>query len=417
MADKPSAKTLYWPQLDGLRTLAFLLVYLSHLPAFPVFNLPGLQFGVTFINYSMQWGWIGVEIFFVLSAFLITTLLFKERERFEAVSFKAFFTRRVLRIWPLYFAFILLSFLILPAFGFIDFSFGSPTWQAMARACLLPYLLFLANFCFIAPAAFNIPVYTMIPWSVAMEEQFYIVWGAVLARVKNRSTLWLIVLTAFPCGVFIRWAIQVNAWSHRAYYYNTLSHLDAILVGIAVSLLMTSHAHRIQTWVRHWGGLLFGASLLFYVYLVLFVPPIQNNHVSIVYHFSLIAVFCGLFLLSVLYWPPAARFFALSPLVRFGRITYGAYIFHLLALVLAAQVTAWAFPQVHPLLAWLFIAVFGLMLTGLMSLVSWHLLEKRFYNARYRFARVPSGFGVQGAADSKSGLEDDNREVKALESC
>jgi peptidoglycan/LPS O-acetylase OafA/YrhL len=400
--DGASTEKLYWPQLDGFRTLAFLMVYLSHLPALPIPGEgapPGLGFVMAFAHYGMQWGWIGVEMFFALSAFLITTLLLKERERFQAVSFKAFFTRRVLRIWPLYFGFIILSFFILPGVGFINFPLGSPPWLGMVQACLLPYLLFLANFCFTSPAAPVMPVYTMIPWSVAMEEQFYITWGAILARVKRLSTLWLIVFTALPCSILVRWSIQANSQSHKAYYYNTFSHLDAILVGIAIALLSATHAEQLRIWARRYGVVLFVAPILFYIYLILLVPRIQENDVSMVYYFSLIAVSSGAFLASVLYWPPAIRFFSLAPLARFGRITYGTYMFHLLALILASQLTSVLLPSGDPLLSWLSIAVLGLLLTWLISLASWHFLEKRFYEKRYRFVRVPSGFGVRENSD------------------
>ena len=97
-----TAEKLYWPQLDGLRTLAFSLVFLSHLQSplsFIADETSALACLFKPFELLMAWGWIGVELFFVLSAFLITTLLLKEREKYQSVSFKLFFKRRILRIW------------------------------------------------------------------------------------------------------------------------------------------------------------------------------------------------------------------------------------------------------------------------------------------------------------------------------
>src|ERR1700677_4866620 len=91
------AKVVYWPELDGLRALAFLLVFLSHCP--PCASGPFLSV----VNNYCAWGWVGVDLFFVLSGFLITYLLIKEKFSFGSISIVNFYKRRALRIWPLYF--------------------------------------------------------------------------------------------------------------------------------------------------------------------------------------------------------------------------------------------------------------------------------------------------------------------------
>jgi peptidoglycan/LPS O-acetylase OafA/YrhL len=195
----------------------------------------------------------------------------------------------------------------------------------------------------------------------------------------------------------LRWSIQFTAGSYDPYYYNTLSHLDAILTGIAAALLLFQKRATLERLLQKWGGLFFILPAAFYVYLILFVPKIQENDASIVFHFSFIAVASAMFLLAVLFWPPASRFFSQAWLVRFGQLTYGTYMFHLLGIMLASKFCLLFFKNSPLLMAWLALAVTGLFFTWLLSFASWHFLEKRFYKKRYQFARVPSGFGAQKA--------------------
>lgn len=391
--DSPRSDKLYWPQLDGLRALAFLLVFINHLPPLPMdVHHPPIGWGMVALvlfGLARVWGWIGVEVFFVLSAFLITSILLRERERCGDVSFRRFFIRRMLRIWPLYYLMGLLAFLVFPLLGYQAPLLGSPSWQEMMRAHALPYLLFLFNFSL--PTSLPL-TFIVIAWSVTMEEQFYIVWGWCMARFKKRSALYLIAGIALAVGYLARQHLQAQSADHLVFYYNTLSHLDPIVMGIVLALLMQSGRLQPES-LRAYGWLLFALPVLFYIYLMFLEPSVYANQPSIVPVFSFIALFAGMLLLSLFAWEPARRFFSSPLITHMGRLTYGTYFLHVLAIEI---VTPWAKALFqgsgHIYQAWLLGAAVSLLLTFLLALVSWHLLEKHFYRMRHRFASVQSGF-------------------------
>ena len=153
----------YIPELDVLRFFAFLAVFIMHVCA-------GL--GATSIFLSM--GRFGVDLFFTLSAFLITELLLREKERCGALNVQAFYVRRILRIWPLYFAF-LAGALALRALGGV--ASISPTY-------LIAFAFFVGNFaqCWLPsqPSPGIGPL-----WSVSIEEQFYLTWPVILRPLSR----------------------------------------------------------------------------------------------------------------------------------------------------------------------------------------------------------------------------------------
>src|SRR5207248_1231599 len=144
------------PQLDGIRGVAILVVILHNSGRFPRL----------FAN-----GWMGVDLFFVLSGFLITGILLDTKE--SESYFKNFYARRCLRIWPLYYSLLLFMFVLVPLLrpseAHIIFEKSSPWWA---------YPLFLQNF--LIPISTNAAGPLAITWSLAIEEQFYLVWAVVV---------------------------------------------------------------------------------------------------------------------------------------------------------------------------------------------------------------------------------------------
>ena len=112
----PSKPRFYVPQLDGLRFVAFLLVFVHHGP-----HLSALFAAVPFIARALEFlehfGWFGVDLFLVLSAYLITSLLLIEYARHHDISLRGFYLRRILRIWPLYYLMTCIGFFLLPWLG------------------------------------------------------------------------------------------------------------------------------------------------------------------------------------------------------------------------------------------------------------------------------------------------------------
>ncbi|UOG75154.1 acyltransferase [Hymenobacter tibetensis] len=168
-ATSPQLKT-YFPNLDGLRTLACLGVYMFHslISIVPQGNVTSPVF-----NVFMR-GTLGVNFFFVLSGFLITHLLLEEEQRHGQIHLLAFYRRRILRIWPVFYACIVYGFVVFPLLMRL---LGLPYQE---RASLGLHVAFLGNLDSVwqgmQPTSHSLAVL----WSVAVEEQFYLVWPVLL---------------------------------------------------------------------------------------------------------------------------------------------------------------------------------------------------------------------------------------------
>lgn len=207
---------LYRPELDALRFFAFLCVFASHiLPSKAVFlrlHIPGFEV----LQSIFSCGMYGVPLFFLLSAFLITSLLLLERNATGDVNLSAFYIRRILRIWPLYFLVI----------GIAAF-FGLP------RIYILGYSLLIGNWVIIRygwPVSFAVAL-----WSISIEEQFYLLWPCFAkwcSRKSLLSTAAVLVLTANVARIVLRHVPDTQLWP------NTLAHLDSLGFGILCALLL-----------------------------------------------------------------------------------------------------------------------------------------------------------------------------------
>ena len=113
---------------------------------------------------------------------------------------------------------------------------------------------------------------------------------------------------------------------------------------------------------------------------------------------TLITAACASFLIAILFWQPAAKLFSHPYLIAVGKISYGMYLFHVLMITISAQLATQLFPQVptqFELCLWLFYVGLAFVLTLITATASWHLLEKRFYLKRLKYAKIPSGFAAK----------------------
>jgi peptidoglycan/LPS O-acetylase OafA/YrhL len=371
---RKDGQVFYHPELDVLRFLAFLAVFMHHaLPREAALYLnKGLPPAITqFILAAKEAGAYGVDLFFVLSAYLITELLLREHAQRGSFSISAFYVRRALRIWPLYFVFLALTVFVVPEILPRD-QFGT--------IYIVSFLLFFGNW---VCAANGLPHSVASPlWSISVEEQFYLAWPPLLRvvgieRIKHLAIAMLIV------ALSTRAVLAANAVEHPAVWCNTIARLDSIALGAILAVALRGRAPQMKTVVR---VLLGGAALAMFL---LVAKYLGQDGPSSVITYTATALASVMLLLAAL--QTDARFLrmpAFSWLVYLGRISYGLYVVHLLALALVPKF----------LIIYLGIPLgFGgrvllsLLLTVLLAAISYKWLEQPFLRLKRRFSKVTTG--------------------------
>jgi peptidoglycan/LPS O-acetylase OafA/YrhL len=228
------------PSLDGLRAVAILLVVPHNLNLIAVF--PG---GTHLFVAAVHRGWIGVQLFFVLSGFLITGILLDARDAPD--YYRSFFVRRVLRIFPLYYATLLVLFVLLPAAGF---SFRRDPMVEFS------YWAYFSNW--YGPFHQG-PEAVSHFWSLAIEEQFYLLWPFAIHR---RSAAWVmrVCLAIAAASLALRVAMLAAGAPVEAIYQFLVTRMDALALGGAAAA-----AFRIPStasWMSNRRRRILGASLL-----------------------------------------------------------------------------------------------------------------------------------------------------------
>lgn len=217
------AKHAHLPALDGVRGLAILLV-LAH-------NLQFLDepHGIiaNVLGHALDAGWIGVQLFFVLSGLLITGILLDSRT--SASYYRGFYARRSLRIFPLYYAVLFVVFVALPLVGHV------PANVAAERPHQLWLWLYVSNWT--APYGLSGQAFPHF-WSLSVEEQFYLVWPFLIRRCKSvESALRLCIVVAIV-GLVGRCALLAAGFSSEALYQFTIGRIDALALGGAGAALL-----------------------------------------------------------------------------------------------------------------------------------------------------------------------------------
>jgi peptidoglycan/LPS O-acetylase OafA/YrhL len=217
-------KTSRSPELDGLRGLAILAVVVFHVCA--DIGTRHLPLGLTILKKVEQLGWTGVDLFFVLSGFLITGILLEAKEATN--YFKVFYMRRALRILPIYYAFVIFIFVT----SGTHYPFSSKVW-------------FLLNISNLVTAFYPFLIGPLTHfWTLAVEEQFYLLWPTVIRYAKTR-TLIFVCFGGIASSILLR-SLPITQ-SHNSVYDNfiyrwTPFRLDGLLMGAVVAI---AYAHRI----------------------------------------------------------------------------------------------------------------------------------------------------------------------------
>lgn len=375
-----SSGRFYRPELDALRFFAFFSVFLEHAVRYwiPSANAERSIFG-PLLETVRDTGEFGLCLFFLLSAYLITELLLREERRTGTVHLKAFYTRRILRIWPLYFAMV--------GFGYV-LSLVRPAYPwGLGR--LISYLLLVGNLYTARYGQAENPAGPL--WSISLEEQFYLLWPSVAKhgpRALRVVSVALVIVSFLAIYVLLDHGVSrdVGVWC------NSLVQFLYFGVGALIALRLQGRMPDLRAGVRvsaFLGGiaLWFAGDLCFHVAEPGTGPPWRT-----MLGYGVVASGCVLLVTGVLGAP--SNWFP-SALVYLGKISYGLYVFHLLALTVSYSIV-WRFTHgltsASPLPGALGLVhvPLALALTIILAMTSYRFFETPFLKIKERFTFVQS---------------------------
>lgn len=379
---------VYFKNLDGLRFIAAFLVILHHAQYFK----SNSQFILSskFATYFEHTGKMGVNLFFVLSGFLISFLLMKEKKVTDTIHLKKFYIRRILRIWPLYFAYGI-AVTLLSGLFFHDIGASATVGSKDLVYNIIFLLLFAVNIQFVTIG--HNPGMVEIIWSVCLEEQFYLVWPLILKRYAKSIKILIIslLLTGLASKLILSLAVSVF---HLGTEYKLLFNYVML-------------PNKVELFAAGMGGayLYFHKEKLKSLFDFIQIIPVQIVIVCL----SILYTFTDLYLkgefsyylsdyaaciiygsLVLLIVQPRCFIHLEYPILKtLGKISYGIYLFHPpichLSLILMTKVikvpnSFMAYDIIYPLLA--------SFATCLLAYLSYEWFEKRFLKMKTKYAVI-----------------------------
>lgn len=385
----PAVKNERIPELDGLRGLAILLVLICHYIAGA--SHPPLGFVADHLITVLDLGWSGVDLFFVLSGFLIGGILLSSRN--SPNYFRTFYLRRIHRILPVYYSWILLYIVVV---SICAYSSLRPVVMTPPGAILVPqdlavvpkYLLFLQNILY-WPRPFEWQWF-VVTWSLAVEEQFYLLAPPLIRWVSQRILLVILGFTLIAAPV-LRYVTFV--YFPQLDYFSQFAmpcRADALGLGILAAIAWRSDS--IRSYLQGHPGLLQRTTVYLGVGVIgilwwLVRPP---NIVTVTAGYSLLPFFYVSLLLLVLTQTNTfvARFMRVSLLRRLGGISYCVYIIHMTINELGHRFLLHQEPDISH---WqgIFVTCSAAILAITIASLSWRFFEKPLIQRGHRFTYEP----------------------------
>src|ERR1700677_3780563 len=359
----------YRPGLDILRALAFFLVFIAH----------GL---VSHLDKQTQIGGIGragefgVCIFFFLSSYLITELLLREKRDTGTILIPAFYVRRILRIWPLYFAMIAASCLyglFVPA-------------HAVSIAWTISLLLLVTNW---YTAGHGYPPGFLFPlWSISLEEQFYLLWPWLVKYLSNGGLLAIASLLLGAAYLTLALLLGQKQTADPAIWANSLVQFQFFALGTMAAIWLRGRVPHLAKPLR-WGLFFAGLLAMRAAQAAVFAhdPSLAHDFAHIAPRFLVALVGCLCLFFSLL---PLTAGRVQKPFIYLGKISYGLYVYHVPWLGAARHILELFAGNLSPLasqLCTMAIALPGAIVTGMLS---YHYLESPFLRFKKRYTMVRS---------------------------
>lgn len=348
--------------LNGIRAIAALSVVITHI-------VQGLDnFGFTRMH-GLDLAGYGVTIFFALSGFLITYLLLIEKEQFKDIGIKQFYLRRILRIWPLYYFYLIISLIT-----FYFYFKGAFTFD------LIFYFLLSANIPTIM--GHQIPLLFHF-WSLGVEEQFYLFWPWVVKK-KNALLNWLIwfiaILIFLKVGCWVLFKKTGNVVPLNIIHF---TRFHCMAIG-ACGAILYSNQH------KNFLKLSFALPTQLIVWGVIILCAINKFQVADLINNEIIAVLAVFLIVNVTGNPKTIIKLDNWYMDYLGKISFGIYVYHPLIIILTAKWLGSAIKTLNTNLQYAAIYFLVTTFTILIAGISYTYLEKPFLRLKDKFSRVHS---------------------------
>ena len=378
-------KRFYLPEVDGIRCLAVLLVWIHHYP-----EGPG-----PFCHQLRASGWVGVNIFLVLSSFLITSLLMLESQAKGSISLSRFYSRRFLRIWPLLGLALFLNYLLLPAINYFPGGFGNPNLLHDVKYHAIPNALLLGNW---SVAIFHYLKYGFCNhlWTINLEEQFYLLWPILMFYlIRSPRRLLQCCVGLIAVSFVARYYYVTVGFKHPALWVSTITRLDPLALGGILAVVYPKLKNCLT--LRH-------STLDSVVAVALFCGSIAT--VTLIVHkwtwtgavwwkLGAVDALVAVCVCCIVVNPLLAFVLRLSVIAWLGKISYGLYVYQKFAAhgkqsAAVRSFCAYLTGEESNLTSWLLgLAINSIALVAV-SAASYYLFERVFLKFKERFETILS---------------------------
>ncbi|RYY89660.1 MAG: acyltransferase [Chitinophagaceae bacterium] len=367
----------------GLRYLAILVILVAHLYMIDC-DLGQCHGGYPWLQAL---GNCALQFFFVASAFLITFLLLAEEQKLGRLSIRNFFLRRILRIWPAYFVLLLLVWGLVNRSSF--FEIPHVTESFFAADYTLCYGLYFGFLPHIVPFYHAMVPYLHHTYTIGIEEQFYFLWG-MLFLLLRRGRIWIFTACAIGIpllGLVHDWAFARDpalqhsgtpaAWALKAVTYLQYSRLSTFAIG---SFLGYSYFYG-----RSWIALFQKRGIQLLVLGLITAVVVYRKELPVI-HLEALAVLMGALMLIASFPAQSLLRFNQRWLVYLGHRSYGIYLFHIIAVVLAVRTM-----ELLPLtgvMRFFVLLLLAVTYATVLGSLSYRFIEEPFLRLKERFKRV-----------------------------
>lgn len=360
--------------LDTLRFIAAALVVIHHIELYKTFyDLPNV-WDIAFFKII---GKLAVVLFFVLSGFLITTLLLTEKDKTGTINFKNFYVRRILRIWPVYYLIVFLGFFVYPYLPYFDIP-NKDVFPNVLENIIPNIFYYITIFANLGLAIYKDVPYTSQTWSLATEEQFYLLWPMLIAFLPKKHYIkailgviigyWLLKI-----GFEFKALVRINMIDKETNYFINkflyFFNINCMATGSLFAVLI-HYKHKISRYILN--------PKVFITSVLVLMTMLALGKEYGFFHYDVYALFFGIIICNLAFNPLYKNVLENKFTNFLGTISYGIYMYHFVALTIGLNTAKYY--NCH----WLVYPItFGL--TILISIISYKYFETFFLKLKSKF--------------------------------